>query len=957
MRARVLIIEDNPANMELMSYLLAAAGHATTEAWTGEQGLELASQSAPDLVLCDLALPGIDGYAVASRLKGETSLAAVPIIAVTASAMVGDRDKVLAAGFDGYISKPITPETFATEVERFLPRRAPMATILVVDDLATNREVLVTLLGYQGHRMIEAADGSLGLAAARAERPDLIITDILMPVMDGYELVRQLRLDPATRSIPVIFYTAHYSQREARALSLSQGVSEILTKPAEAEEVLRIVARALDRGTAGGGPVEIRAEDSQFEREHLRLLTDKLFETADDLRATNARLRALINIDLDLASERDSEGLLRRVCASACDLFGASYASLGILAPDGRTVERFVASGAPAADWTAPGERVNGLLARVVRERRAVRGEIPDGQPDRVGLPRLHPEATAYVAAPVASPTHVYGWLCLSADSGRTFSDEDEQLVVALAGQVGRVYENGYFHSLAQQRADALRVERDRAQRYLDTATVILLALDLDKRVTLVNRYACDLLEWTADELQGRDWIETCVPERLRESLKDTLGELLSGSLPAGEYPVLTKSGQERIIEWRNTVLRDDAGDITSSLSSGADITERHALELQVRQAQKMEAVGRLAGGVAHDFNNLLTVILGHCELLLPEFAEDDRRRVGIAEIQRAGNSAARLTRQLLTFSRREIVSPRVVDLNEIVVEVRALLGRLIGEDISIALDLLPRPARIKADRGQLEQVLVNLAVNARDAMAQGGTLTISTAEAELDAARVANLPGATAGHHVVLSVSDTGVGMTQDVQSHLFEPFFTTKEPGKGTGLGLATVHAIVQRAGGHLLVESEIDRGSTFRIYLPSAVAPDAMVAATSPASRPRDRTQTVLVVEDAHALRELTRQLLEREGYRVLTAANASEALLHFEGDPGIDAVLTDVVMPGASGPELTRQLMKQRPGLKVIYMSGYNEEAILRHGIAHSSVAFLQKPFTSEALGRKLREVLV
>jgi two-component system cell cycle sensor histidine kinase/response regulator CckA len=349
-------------------------------------------------------------------------------------------------------------------------------------------------------------------------------------------------------------------------------------------------------------------------------------------------------------------------------------------------------------------------------------------------------------------------------------------------------------------------------------------------------------------------------------------------------------------------------------------------------------------------------VILGFCELLLADIDPDDPRRADIAEIQKAGTSAAVLTRQLLAFGRKQIIDPTVLDMNVVVADMRPMLGRLIGEDVKVVLGLGPDLAPVTADRGQVEQIVLNLAVNARDAMPKGGTLTIETANVDLDEHYAKTHLAVKPGPHVALTVTDTGTGMTPQVQARLFEPFFTTKAVGKGTGLGLATVHGIVMRSGGSVNVYSEVGRGTSFKVYLPRADAEEVVVDAPPPFARPRAGAQTVLVVEDAEELRELTSRLLRRQGYTVLLAANADEALQLFERNPSIDVLLTDVVMPGASGPELTRRLVERRPELKVIYMSGYTEEAIVQHGVLKPGIAFLHKPFTSEALGRKLRETL-
>jgi PAS domain S-box-containing protein len=469
---------------------------------------------------------------------------------------------------------PTVSDTFVADVESGSSGGLDIATILIVDDRATDRKFLVAVLSHHGHRLLEAADGREALAAAHAEHPDLVITDVLMPVMDGYEFVRQLRLDSTTHEIPVVFYTAHYGTREAKALALSSGVAYVLTKPAAAQDVLKIVGESETETRSDDPPIAIA-----FDCEHLRLVTDKLAEKAGDLRTANARLRALINIGLELASERDAERLLQRVCVAALDLFGATYITLGILDRDDRTVQRVVTCGVETPSWINIGDTVSGILGTVVAERRPLRGDNLSGDPTALHLPRIHPEIHAFLATPIASPAHVSGWICLVGNEGQAFSEDDEQLLTALSGQVGRIYENSYF-------ADVARAERDRAQRYLDTADVILLALDLDGRITLVNRYACVLLGWTAEDLLGRNWVDACLPARIRDDLEESRHRLLGGNLSVLEHPILARSGEERLIEWHNTVLRDEEGHVVGTLSSGSDVTERRQAEAELSRVQ-----------------------------------------------------------------------------------------------------------------------------------------------------------------------------------------------------------------------------------------------------------------------------------------------------------------------------------------------------------------------------------
>ncbi len=404
-------------------------------------------------------------------------------------------------------------------------------------------------------------------------------------------------------------------------------------------------------------------------------------------------------------------------------------------------------------------------------------------------------------------------------------------------------------------------------------------------------------------------------------------------------------------------------GEVTMLIPEGRDITDRkeaeehrRLLEAKLNQAQKMEAIGQLAGGVAHDFNNLLTVINGYGELLQTMTRPDDMRRAMLEGIVDAGKRAASLNRQLLTFSRRQVVEPRVLDMNFVVVEAERMLRRLIGEDIRLVTRLDSTLACVKADAGQIGQVIMNLAVNARDAMPTGGTLTIETANVELDEAMAARHPEAAAGRYVLLAVTDTGVGMGPELLPRIFEPFFTTKGPGKGTGLGLATVRTIADESGGLLQVDSVPGHGSTFRLYLaalPAAVVTERAVAG---AQLPRG-TETILLVEDDVAVRSLTRRLLEQFGYRVLAASGAADAMRLAEEHTGdIALVVADVVMPEMGGRQLAERLALARPGMKVLYLSGYPDDAVVRHGVLESEMAFLQKPFTMEGLAVKVRHTL-
>jgi signal transduction histidine kinase/ActR/RegA family two-component response regulator len=380
--------------------------------------------------------------------------------------------------------------------------------------------------------------------------------------------------------------------------------------------------------------------------------------------------------------------------------------------------------------------------------------------------------------------------------------------------------------------------------------------------------------------------------------------------------------------------------------------------EKQLWQSQKMEAVGRLAGGVAHDFNNLLTVIKGYTELMLEELKPSDPMRAEMDEVQKAADRAATLTRQLLAFSRRQVLAPKVVNLNYLVEDMNKLLRRLLGEDIELCVRLADNLGSAKADPGQIEQVIMNLAVNARDAMPRGGKLTLETANIELDAAYSRQHAPVVPGSYVMLAITDTGSGIDAETLSHVFEPFFTTKEQGKGTGLGLSTVYGIVKQSGGYIWPYSEPGMGTSFKIYLPRVAEKAERAQARAQASSGLGGTETILLVEDEEGVRGLTRQILQRHGYTVLEAEHGQDALRLCERYSGpIHLLLSDVVLAAQmSGRELVQHLAPLRREMKVLYMSGYSDEAIVHHGVLEPGTAFLQKPFTTESLMRKLREVL-
>jgi two-component system cell cycle sensor histidine kinase/response regulator CckA len=415
-----------------------------------------------------------------------------------------------------------------------------------------------------------------------------------------------------------------------------------------------------------------------------------------------------------------------------------------------------------------------------------------------------------------------------------------------------------------------------------------------------------------------------------------------------------TKDG--RLIDIEMAVHQIAYGGRKAQLAILLDITGRRDLENQLRQSQKMEAIGLLAGGVAHDFNNLLTIITGYSQLILNNLGPSDNNRHSAEQILKAGERAAALTRQLLAFSRRQVLQPKVLDLNRLVTSLSTMLRRLIGEDVDLRVELGSDLGRVSADPSQIEQVLMNLVINSRDAMPQGGALTIETANVTLDSAYAGRHIAVKPGPYVLLAVSDNGAGMDAATKARLFEPFFTTKGVGRGTGLGLSTVFGIVKQSGGSLEVYSEPGRGTSFKVYLPRIDQPVALEA-EGPKTQAWRGSETILLVEDDDMVRNLVRETLERHGYKVLDSAGPLDARRVVENHRSpIHLLITDVVMPKVSGRELAEQMVRERPSMKVLYMSGYTDNAVVNSGILKKEVAFLQKPFTPGALIDKVREVL-
>jgi two-component system, cell cycle sensor histidine kinase and response regulator CckA len=680
-----------------------------------------------------------------------------------------------------------------------------MTRALIVDDNVANLYLLRALLQGHGYIVEEACNGAEALTKAQQNPPDLTISDLLMPVMDGYTLLRHWKTDEQLKEIPFVVYTATYTEPRDQRLALALGADAFIIKPAEPEPFMAAIHKVLMKENRG----------------ELLPASERLFEE-----------RILLN--------EYNEVLVRKVEKKVMQL-----------------------------------EQTNRELLEEIAE---------------------HKRTT-----------------------------------------------------------EALQL-RDRAIQTVSQGIIITDPKQPDNPIIYASTGFERITGYGADEAIGRN----CRFLRGKDTDKETVGKLreaiAAGRSCAVEILNYRKDGTPFWNALSLNPVPDENGEVAYFVGVQNDVTERKKLENQLRQSQKMEAVGRLAGGVAHDFNNLLTIISGYSQLMLalPDVSSNIRESLRV--ISEAGEQAATLTRQLLGFSRQTLLQPRILDMNAIIDDTGKMLRRLIGEDILFTTVLDPNLSLVKVDPGHLDQILMNLAINARDAMPTGGKLTIETTNVLLSDDEAALHIDCKAGEHVMLAITDTGCGMTPDILAHIFEPFFTTKEIGKGTGLGLAMVFGIVQQNSGCIHVYSEPEYGTTFKVYFPAVVG--QVIPKRNSALKPEvGGTETILLVEDEESVRKMALISLQMHGYKVLTATDGKDALqiMQTYGEP-LDLVLTDVIMPNVSGPELARNLQVQFPQVKVLFMSGYTDDAVVRHGLLEADVSFIQKPYTPTELARKVRQIL-
>jgi len=727
-----------------------------------------------------------------------------------------------------------------------------------------------------------------------------------------------------------------------------------------------------------------QVQDVEQLRDQVRKLAvenEKLAGRADDLRLLGAVSEKIIQ-------ETTAQGIIGTAVRSAGSLAGLSYCAFlfmdggacTILADCGRGFDGSLSTGSFPLDPDIPRALLGGTLFYPCSEMSGL------GQAIEKAL--AVPAHARCCMVPVVCRWNVNALLCVGDVEDGTSLDCLQPLLhricelvqfrldaLSLHSELSelnrmletkvreRTSEMERSNQLLRASEERLRASEERYRMLAEAAQDSILILDLTGRIEYINRVGATLLRSTPEEVVGQD-IGRFLPTQLRfRWLKDidTVARVGSSLLVQDKLP---SGGREIWLDTALAPLADKEGRITSVLAVAREITWRkqieeskEKLESQLFQSQKMEAVGRLAGGVAHDFNNLLTAVLGYCDLALTRLQPDDPSRREIQEIQEAAARATSLTRQLLAFSGKQMLQPMVFDLGENIADLKETLGRLLGEDILLDVHCRSCGAMVKADPAQIQQVVLSLALNSRDAMPDGGTLTVEVEKVEYGNPFVTSDHVDHAGSYIMLTVRDTGCGMDLETQSHVFEPFFTTKGEGKGGGLGLATVHGIIAQSEGHIEVQSEPGMGTEFKIYLPEFSAAGETSDAAETVKPAAQGSETVLLVEDSLQVRTLIRRILKSRGYRVLEAADGPSAIELSESEPGrIHLLLTDVVMPGMSGGVLAEKLKTARPDLKILFTSGYTDDKVILHGVVDSPYAFIPKPFRSEDLALKIRSVL-
>ena len=963
--SKILVVEDNPTTRKMFRVALESEGYSVIEAPDGATAI-LRMGEAPDLVLQDFVLPDMNGVELNRRLRQHANGVDIPIIALSGFLSRMEEAEATNAAFNAYLLKPIEPSRLLDAVRGYLqdqggvsPNAGRGYQVLVADDDPVQLKLTRLRLVESGFSVATAENGRDALEAAKANPPDVILCDVLMPGLDGFEMCLSTRQVAALERVPVVLISSHYLEAQDIEFAKEIGATDLLMRPVEVRDIVETLLRAINLSRPSGSTLPTERLQREHEHRAVRQLERQTLLNAGFAQRCSlyaAQLSLLNSVTDALSRSGDTVETLRKVLGSCLDAAGIGKGVLYIRDSGGRVSVSFsigfsiVEVGALPAFFG-----VGSVLDEVIDTDAAI--AIPSvAVPVEAARSVLKGAGLASaLVVPLAAGGAKLGALFLGSPTSDVTDPDHFTFAVALGAQIGQALRLSATWDLL-----AASEERFSGIFHRSPAGIALGTADTG-RLLEVNDRCLEILAFSREEMLGKTLDELHVWND--PSDRDQVSGALNGQDPILECEcrLKRKSGEvfDALISVETTAFPRER----SVLMMFSDITRRKQaeraqaqLEHQLRQAQKIEAIGRLAGGVAHDFNNLLTVILGHCHVIVSAIGEDHPLAGSVREISRAGEHASSLTRQLLAFSRQQMLEAKVLDVNTIVRDVEKMLARVIGEDVELRTVLGEGIGNITADPSQIEQVLLNLAVNARDAMPDGGTLTLETSTAVIDEPHARERAGLKAGTYVLLTVTDNGVGMDEETASQVFEPFFTTKGIGKGTGLGLATIHGIVHQSGGHIEVSSEPGRGTSFRIYLPRTCRGVPAKAEEPPTKQPTRGTETILLMEDDAGVRSLARHVLESEGYTVVEASSgraAAEAVAAHRGP--IHLIVSDVVMPGIRGPRAVGELLEVHPEASVIFMSGYIDDLITKDPILSNS-AFLQKPFTPESLARRVRDVL-
>lgn len=796
--------------------------------------------------------------------------------------------------------------------------------ILIVEDIKSDRALLRLYLERHGEEVIEARNGKEGLEMARTLKPDIIISDVLMPVMDGFNFLKTVREDPALEQIPFVFYSATYTEEREMELAYSLGACCYIVKGKDPEEFWTIFQEALRKCTTNKCSAykhTTKLDDNAFLKDYCSIVATKLEKKMNDLETTRNRL---------VSTQERLDHILSY--SPAC-IFSSE--------PEPPFITTFISPnvaqilGYEAKEFL---EDPNFWISRL--------------HPDDLkmilsDLPQLKEQGRASQVFRFRHKDSAYRWMLAEV---RLLKDETGIPIEII----------GFWTDITERKLieEALKESEERFKTLFDTILDGVYQTDEDNRFSLINNSGARIFGYESpDEMTGRPVADFWADPQDREVFLKKLR--LSGSLSA--YPLNARKKDGRIIHIEITcnILRDENGNYTGTEGIIRDVTERKKLEEQFIQAQKMEAVGHLAGGIAHDFNNFLTAIIGYASIMQVKLRNEDPLMPNIDMILASAEKAANLTASLLAFGRKQIIDLKPTEINSLIRQSEKLLRRMIREDIELRLMLCDKDLIVMADGSQLEQALMNLTTNARDAMPAGGALIIETRQDDINEAFVSAHGYGKPGRYAVISVSDTGKGMDTATREKIFEPFFTTKELGKGTGLGLSMVYGLLKQHNGFIDVYSELTRGTTFKIYLPLIIKTDVSPAVidAAPEAPIARGTENVLLAEDNAEVREFIGTVLKDYGYNVFSAVDGEDAINRFlEHRDRIDIVILDVIMPKINGKEVYKRLAGIKPGLKVIFTSGYTADIIHLQGILERDINYLAKPISPNSLLRKVREVL-